>query len=64
MRTRSAFGSEVTRRTRRYIGTLPPNRLRKPNAFAAAGLPAYIEREDLDVPSVRVMRLVALAPES
>ena len=48
MRTRSAFGSEVTRRTRRYIGTLPPNRLRKPNAFAPGGLPAYIERDDLD----------------
>ena len=44
MRTRSAFGSEVTRRTRRYIGTLPPNRLRTPNAFAPEGLPVAVAR--------------------
>ena len=44
----SAFGSEVTRRTQPYIGTLPPNGLRRPSGSASPpkGLPAYIERDD------------------
>lgn len=46
-----------------YIGTLPPNGLRTPNAFGPDGLMAYIELDELDVPSVRVVRLVALEPE-
>ena len=50
--------TDIVRPDGDYIGTLPPN------AFAPDALLAYIERDDLDVPSVRVMRLVALAPES
>ena len=46
-----------------YIGTLPPEGLRTPDAFGPDGLLAYIERDELDVPSVRVVRLVALEPE-
>ena len=46
-----------------YIGTLPPDGLRTPDAFGPGGLMAYIERDDLDVPTVRVIRLVALEPE-
>lgn len=45
-----------------YMGTLPPDGLRTPNAFGPGRLMAYIERGDLDVPIVRVVRLVALAP--
>ena len=46
-----------------YIGTLSPEGLRMPDAFGPDGLLAYIERDELDVPSVRVVRLVALEPE-
>ena len=45
-----------------YIGTLPPEGLRTPAAFGPGGLMAYIERGDMDVPVVRVVRLVALEP--
>jgi len=46
-----------------YIGTLPPEGLRTPDAFGPDGLLAYIELDELDVPTVRVVRLVALEPE-
>ena len=46
-----------------YVGTLPPDGLRTPDAFGPDGLMAFIERDELDVPSVRVVRLVALEPE-
>ncbi len=46
-----------------YIGTLPPEGLRTPDAFGPDGLLAYIERDEMDVPTVRVVRLVALEPE-
>ena len=45
-----------------YIGTLPPDGLRTPDAFGPGGLLAYIEHDDMDVPTVRVVRLVALEP--
>ncbi len=45
-----------------YIGTLPPNGLRTPDAFGPNGLMAYIERDEMDVPTVRVVRLVELEP--
>ena len=45
-----------------YIGTLPPDGLRTPNAFGPDGLLAYIEHDEMDVPTVRVVRLVALEP--
>ena len=43
-----------------YIGTLPPEGLRTPDAFGPGGLMAYIERDEMDVPTVRVVRLIAL----
>ena len=46
-----------------YIGTLPPDGLRTPDAFGPGGLMAYIETDEMDVPTVRVVRLVALEPE-
>lgn len=46
-----------------YIGTLPPDGLRTPDAFGPGGLLAYIERDEMDVPTIRVVRLVALEPE-
>ena len=45
-----------------YLGTLPPDGLRTPNAFGPGGLLAYIERNEMDVPTVRVVRLIALEP--
>ncbi len=45
-----------------YIGTLPPDGLRTPDAFGPDGLLAYIELDEMEVPTVRVVRLVALEP--
>ena len=46
-----------------YVGTLPPDGLRTPDAFGPDGLMAYIERDEMDVQTVRVVRLLALEPE-
>ena len=46
-----------------YIGTLPPDGLQTPDAFGPDGRLAYIETDEMDVPTVRVVRLVALEPE-
>ena len=46
-----------------YIGTLPPDGLRTPDAFGPGGLLAYVETDEMDVPTVRVLRLVALEPD-
>ena len=46
-----------------YVGTLPPDGLRTPDAFGPGGLMAYIERDELDVQTVRVVRLIALEPQ-
>ena len=43
-----------------YMGTLPPDAPRIPDAFGPDGLMAYIETDELDVASVRVIRLVSL----
>lgn len=45
-----------------YLGTLEPDALPVPDAFGPDGLMAYIERDDLGVQSVRVIRLVSLDP--
>ena len=45
-----------------YVGTLPPDGLRTPDAFGPDRLLAYIELDEMDVPTVRVVRLVALEP--
>ena len=47
----------------RYIGTLAIDGLRPPDASGPDGLLAYIERDELDVPTVRVIRLVSLEPQ-
>lgn len=44
----------------RYVGTLPADGLRTPHGFGPDGLMAYIERDEMDVPTVRVIRLVSL----
>ena len=43
-----------------YIGTLPADGPRIPDAFGPDGLMAYIEIGEFDVPIVRVIRLVVL----
>ena len=43
-----------------YVGTLPADGLRIPAAFGPDGLLAYIETDDFDVRSVKVVRLVSL----
>ncbi len=45
-----------------YLGTLPPGAPRIPDAFGPDGLMAYIETDEMDVASVRVIRLVSLEP--
>ena len=40
-----------------YLGTLPDSRM--PNAFGPDGLVAYVEVDELDVPTVVVKRLPA-----
>ncbi|MCY3809685.1 MAG: hypothetical protein OXG58_09740 [Gemmatimonadetes bacterium] len=47
----------------RYVGTLPPEGLRMPDAFGPDGLMAYIELDEMEVPTVRVVRLVGLEPQ-
>ena len=41
-----------------YFGTIAPDGLRIPAAFGPDGLLAYIERDEFDIPRVRVVRLV------
>lgn len=43
-----------------YLGTLPTDGPRIPDAFGPGGLMAYIETDEMDVPTVRVVRLVSL----
>ena len=43
-----------------YVGTLPSDGTRIPDAFGPNGLMAYIESDDLGVQTVRVIRLVSL----
>ena len=43
-----------------YTGTLPADGLRIPAAFGPGGLMAYIESDEYDVQTIRVIRLVAL----
>lgn len=43
-----------------YVGTLPSDAPRIPDAFGPDGLMAYIVTDEMDVPSVRVIRLLSL----
>jgi len=45
------------------IHSRPPDGLRTPDAFGPNGLMAYIERDEMDVQTVRVVRLIALEPQ-
>ena len=47
----------------RYVGTLAIDGLRPPDASGPDGLLAYIERDEFDLPTVRVIRLVSLDPQ-
>lgn len=44
-----------------YLGTLPPNATGLPLAFGPGGLAAFVEVDELDVPSV-VVRRISLDP--
>lgn len=41
-----------------YFGSLAPDGLRIPRAFGPGGLLAYVERDELEIQRVRVLRLV------
>ena len=41
----------------RYLGTLPADATAMPRAFGPEGLVAFVERDELDVPTVVVKRL-------
>lgn len=43
-----------------YVGTLPADGVRIPSAFGPNGLMAYIEADEVGIPTVRVIRLVSL----
>ena len=45
-----------------YMGTLAADGLRIPDGFGPGGLMAYIESDEMDVQSVRVVRLLGLEP--
>ncbi len=51
---------DLVRPSGEYIGTLPPEGPRIPTAFGPDGLMAYVETDEMDVPTVRVMRLVSV----
>ena len=46
-----------------YVGTLPADGVRIPSAFGPGGLMAYIEADEVGIPTVRVIRLVSLRPQ-
>ena len=43
-----------------YVGTLPADGLRIPDAFGPGGLMAYVESDELGIETVRVVRLASL----
>ena len=57
---RAAGPTDIVEADGRYIGTLPADGLRIPAAFGPNGLMAYIDSDEMDVQTVRVIRLVAL----
>lgn len=46
-----------------YVGTLPADGVRIPSAFGPNGVMAYIEADEVGIPTVRVIRLVSLQPQ-
>ncbi len=49
--------TDVITADRRYLGTLPADGLRIPDAFGPNGLIAVTELDEFDVPTIRVLRL-------
>lgn len=49
--------TDVITADRRYLGTLPPDGLRIPEAFGPDGLIAVVELDEFDVPTIRVLRV-------
>ncbi|MDE2805715.1 MAG: hypothetical protein OXN18_11290 [Gemmatimonadota bacterium] len=45
-----------------YVGTLPVDGVRIPSAFGPNGLMAYIEADEVGIPTVRVIRMASLQP--
>lgn len=56
----SAGPTDVLDSEGNYLGTLPGDGLRIPRAFGPGGLMAYVQRDELDAPVIRVVRLLAL----
>lgn len=56
----TAGTTDVVAANGEYIGTLPADGLRIPAAFGPGGLMAYIESDEMDVQTVRVIRLLSL----
>jgi hypothetical protein len=52
--------TDVVAASGEYIGTLPADGLRIPAAFGPGGLMAYIDSDEMDVQTVRVIRLLSL----
>lgn len=52
--------TDIATPTGDYMGTLPSDGLRIPDAFGPGGLMAYLESDDLGVETVRVIRLISL----
>jgi hypothetical protein len=50
--------TDVVRADGSYVGTLPADGLRIPEAFGPGGLAAYIEEDEFGVETVRVVRIV------
>ena len=56
----SVGGTDILTADGSYVGTLAPDELRMPRAFGPSGLMAYVESDEMDVPVVRVVRLLAV----
>lgn len=52
--------TDVVAASGEYVGTLPADGLRIPAAFGPGGLMAYIDSDEMDVQTVRVIRLLSL----
>lgn len=52
--------TDVVAASGEYIGTLPADGLRIPATFGPGGLMAYIDSDEMDVQTVRVIRLLSL----
>ncbi len=58
----AAGPTDILRANGEYVGTLPADGLRIPAAFGPGGLMAYIDSDEMNVQTVRVVRLLSLDP--